>query len=317
MRIAVTVLFILTSIVFCATFLFQKGKEDNTVPVITIETDFIEVKCAATNKDLLKGVTATDEKDGDLTDEVIVESVSRFIEPGVCVVKYAVCDSNNHVARATRKVKYTDYEAPKFKLKNSLCFSLYENANISSSVWHQLFLGQHHGLPTRILDWTYSPLVALHFACSSTDYQNFENQDFALWKISVEEINKLLPKKYQDQLEREASYLFTVKTLSKIAPSLNEYDYDMGTTSMAIIEPPSIDPRIINQYSIFTIVPRGISNVETFLNDYTFESYKYTISKELRWQLRDLLDSFNINERIIYPGLNGIAQWLARHYYVK
>ncbi len=134
MRIAVTVLFILTSIVFCATFLFQKGKEDNTVPVITIETDFIEVKCAATNKDLLKGVTATDEKDGDLTDEVIVESVSRFIEPGVCVVKYAVCDSNNHVARATRKVKYTDYEAPKFKLKNSLCFSLYENANISSYI---------------------------------------------------------------------------------------------------------------------------------------------------------------------------------------
>lgn len=202
-------------------------------------------------------------------------------------------------------------------LRNFEKYAILENANISSSVWHQLFLGQHHGLPTRILDWTYSPLVALHFACSSTDYQNFENQDFALWKISVEEINKLLPQKYQDQLEREASYLFTVKTLSKIAPSLNEYDYDMGTTSMAIIEPPSIDPRIINQYSIFTIVPRGISNVETFLNDYTFESYKYTISKELRWQLRDLLDSFNINERIIYPGLNGIAQWLARHYYVK
>ena len=134
MRIAVTVLFILTSIVFCATFIFQKGKEDNTVPVITIENDFIEVQCDATNKDFLKGVTATDEKDGDLTSQVIVESVSRFIKPGVCVVKYAVCDSNNHVAHATRKVKYTDYEAPKFKLKNSLCFSLYENVNISSCI---------------------------------------------------------------------------------------------------------------------------------------------------------------------------------------
>lgn len=134
MRISVTVLFILTLIAFSGVFFFQKKNEDNTIPEITIENDFIEVSCDATNKDFLKGVTATDEKDGDLTDQVIVESVSAFIEPGICKVKYAVCDSNNHVAHATRKVRYIDYEAPKFKLKNSLCFSLYENMNLSSYV---------------------------------------------------------------------------------------------------------------------------------------------------------------------------------------
>ena len=134
MRIAVIVLFILTLIAFLTCFIFQKKNEDNTKPEITIENDFIEVKCNATNEDFLKGVKATDEKDGDLTSAVIVESVSRFIKPGVCEVKYAVCDSNNHVAHATRKVRYTDYEAPKFKLKNSLCFSLYENVNIPSYI---------------------------------------------------------------------------------------------------------------------------------------------------------------------------------------
>ncbi len=134
MRISVTVLFILTLIAFVSCFIFQKKNEDNTILEITIENDFIEVNCDATNEDFLKGVKATDKKDGDLTGEVIVESVSRFIEPGVCEVKYAVCDSNNHVAHATRKVRYTDYEAPRFKLKNSLCLSLYENMNIASFI---------------------------------------------------------------------------------------------------------------------------------------------------------------------------------------
>lgn len=134
MRISVMILFILTLIAFLGTFVFQKKNEDNTIPVITMEENFIEVKCNATNEDFLEGVKATDEKDGDLTGEVIVESVSRFIEPGVCEVKYAVCDSDNHVAHATRKVRYIDYEAPRFKLKNSLCFSLYENANLSSYI---------------------------------------------------------------------------------------------------------------------------------------------------------------------------------------
>ena len=134
MRISVVVLFILTLTAFLGTFIYHNINEDNSIPEITIENDFIEVKCDATNEDFLKGVKANDEKDGDLTGEVIVESVSRFIEPGICEVKYAVCDSDNHVAHATRKVRYTDYESPKFKLKNSLCFSLYENVNIASFI---------------------------------------------------------------------------------------------------------------------------------------------------------------------------------------
>ena len=130
-KIAVILLFLAVSGVFLVTFVAERFTVDTTVPVISLEDDVLELSVNAKDKDFLDGVTAFDEKDGDLTDEIIVESVSRFIEPGVCKVKYAVCDSDNHVAHATRKVRYKNYEPPKFKLKNSLCFSLYENINVA------------------------------------------------------------------------------------------------------------------------------------------------------------------------------------------
>lgn len=56
--------------------------------------------------------------------------------------------------------------------------------------------------------------------------------------------------------------------------------------------------------------------MEDYLAD-TENTVKYIIDKSLRWDLRDVLDQLNMNERMIYPGLDGIAKWLARHYYVR
>ena len=60
-----------------------------------------------------------------------------------------------------------------------------------------------------------------------------------------------------------------------------------------------------------------ITDLEEFLDAHTENTVKYIIDKKLRWELRDILDQFNINERMIYPGKAGIAKWLARHYFVK
>ena len=86
---------------------------------------------------------------------------------------------------------------------------------------------------------------------------------------------------------------------------------------MVTVEPPSIDQRIVSQYSFFTVIPSGIENIEEFLDKNTSNTVKYIIDKKLRWDLRDILDQLNMNERMIYPGKDGIAKWLARHYFVK
>jgi hypothetical protein len=91
----------------------------------------------------------------------------------------------------------------------------------------------------------------------------------------------------------------------------------MQGRGMLIVEPPSIEQRIVNQFSFFSIVPSGMDDVQDFLDKYTEKTVRFIIKKEIRWQARDLLDQLNISERIIYPGLDGLSRWLERHYYVK
>ena len=120
----------------------------------------------------------------------------------------------------------------------------------------------------------------------------------------------------KEKLKAEHSFIFSVSQLDPIANTTDKYDKDMGDHSMVIIEPPSLDQRIISQYSYFSIIPDGIRDIEKFLDDNTENTVCYVIDKHVRWDIRDMLDQFNISERVLYPGLDGLSKWIARHYYV-
>ncbi len=202
-------------------------------------------------------------------------------------------------------------------LRNFSKYAAIEDPQMKESIWRQLIIGQHHGLPTRLLDWTYSSLIGLHFATSGEDLSYMDQHDSIMWKIDILEFNSMLPETYRKALNREKAYLFTVDMLEKLVNNLDIYDRNMETDSMVLLEPPSIDQRIINQYSYFAVVPNKIENIEFFLDKKTNNTVKYVIDKNIRWEIRDLLDQMNINERIVYPGLDGLSSWLKRHYYVK
>jgi hypothetical protein len=80
--------------------------------------------------EFLKGLTAKDGKDGDLTQNIIIESISKFVERGVSNITYAVFDSDNHVTKYTRKVRYTDYYSPRFTFSKELRFNVGESFSL-------------------------------------------------------------------------------------------------------------------------------------------------------------------------------------------
>ena len=202
-------------------------------------------------------------------------------------------------------------------LKNFTKYAAREDPSIERSVWRQMILGQHHGLPTRLLDWSHSSLIGLHFAVTEADMDEMEAHDSVVWRIDMTELHTLLPEKYKRVLRDNRTNIFSVDMLTSVAPSPEVYDQDMGSSAMVVIEPPSIDPHIINQYSFFSVLPSDMEDMESFLEDNTSRTVKYVIDRKLRWRVRDMLDQQNISERIVYPGLDGLSRWIGRHYYVK
>lgn len=137
LRIVTILLFIVTVV---AGIMINGQKEitaDTTYPEITADSDEIQVSLQAEDEELLQGLTAHDEKDGDLTSEIVVEKLSYFSEPGTCSITYAVSDMDNHVTRYTRKLQYEDYESPKFSLNEPLIFHVGSTANVADCVGAQ------------------------------------------------------------------------------------------------------------------------------------------------------------------------------------
>ena len=149
LRIAVAGLFVLSLIAFIAFNIVDRITADHTPPTITSESDTVSVTLkpekdsdkessdeesgGETDDDaaLYQGLTAEDNRDGDLTDSIRVSSMSNFTEPGKREITYAVFDSSNNSATLTRTLEYTDYTSPQIKLSAPLRYTLDEMSDVS------------------------------------------------------------------------------------------------------------------------------------------------------------------------------------------
>ncbi|HZF51467.1 MAG TPA: FRG domain-containing protein [Polyangiaceae bacterium] len=179
------------------------------------------------------------------------------------------------------------------------------------SLWSWLALAQHHGLPTRLLDWTFSPLVALHFA---TENLGAYHIDAVVWCVDFVKANQHLPTKLRALLEDEGSNAFTADMLDRTAGSLSDFDKAYPDAFVVFFEPPSLDNRIINQFALFAMMSSPRARLDHWLADHEDLCRRIIIPARLKWEIRDKLDQANITERVLFPGLDGLSRWLKRYY---
>lgn len=209
---------------------------------------------------------------------------------------------------------------PFYKLEEAILRNFQKYADTQdypgNSQWLWLSIAQHHGLPTRLLDWTYSPYVALHFATANTEKANVPG---VIWCANYMKAKDFLPDKLKDVLQGRG-FKFTVELLERGAKNLaqlEDLEKEHGAPFVVFIEPPSLDARIVNQYALFSLM----SNARDLLNKW-FEAHseicqKIIIAADLKWEIRDNLDQSNVNERMLFPGLDGLSRWLKRYYSAK
>jgi hypothetical protein len=177
-------------------------------------------------------------------------------------------------------------------------------------VWNWLSLAKHHGLPTRLLDWTYSPYVAMHFV--TYNLREFD-QDGAIWCVDFRKTNELLPKRLRKMLDDDEANIFTTEMLNSVATTLEEFDR-MGDDFVLFFEPPSLDERIVNQFALFSLPSSAKLSLEGLLKRREGMYRRLIIPAALKWEIRDKLDQANITERVLFPGLDGLSMWLKRYF---
>ncbi|MFN8497830.1 MAG: FRG domain-containing protein [Anaerolineae bacterium] len=190
----------------------------------------------------------------------------------------------------------------------------YQDVSVQDSIWHLLSIAAHHRLPTRLLDWTYSPFVALHFA---TEDLSMYDRNGVVWCVDYVGTKELLPARLRQMLNDEGANVFTADLLRLAASTLYEFDNLAPEAFPIFFEPPSMDDRIVNQHAFFSVMSNPAVRLDEWLTEHPSLFRRVIIPAKLKWEVRDKLDQANITERVLFPGLDGLSHWLTRQYSPK
>lgn len=196
-------------------------------------------------------------------------------------------------------------------LRNYIRYSRPHVRSTTSNDWEELFSAQHHGVPTRLLDWTYSPLVAAFFATRPCEDGE---RTRAVWRLDWQAVHRRFRFPSLTLLPRDLDALFEP---GGHASPWQLFSRDRDAQPFAcLVEPPSLDARIAAQAAVFTMCSDKWHSFDEFLraHDLGAALTRFIIGPDRVAQIRDQLDLVGVDERRLFPDLDGVAAAIRRYY---
>ena len=205
--------------------------------------------------------------------------------------------------------------------------------------WEMLALAQHHGLPTRFMDWTTNPLVALYFATRETKKdKDGKRLDSAVYVLLQDPVKySSLKSHHSDPIPHEPEKISTSSNADDYENPYNQYESNLETiqteiknqleknqkeqkpvllkssvnpfeiTSNVIYEPPHVSPRIRAQDGVLLACFNPLEQLEE--KDYL----EILIKAEAHDAIKERLDLYGVFDKQLFPDLDGMAKWLKFH----
>ena len=179
--------------------------------------------------------------------------------------------------------------------------------------WDQMFFMQHYGIPTRLLDWTESPFVALYFALTTCprNEKNEASNDAAVWMLN--------PETWNEGALKDISYNGGVldQNQGQVKSYSPEADLDQRKEMPIMIYGTHNSPRIVAQRGMFGLFGKSISPMEQLYGNRDLKAgclQKIEIPKSAIDTVASSLFRKGISDSTVYPDLTGLSMELRRKF---